>query len=88
MVPSAMWMPCPGSPIFRYMPGDIVIGDEDGVIFVNPSDAPELLEKVNKLHENEIRIINTIEKDGTYIRPWVNEKLESLGVERINYVEY
>lgn len=69
-------------------PGDIVIGDEDGVIFVNPTDAPELLEKVNKLHENEIRILNTIEKDGTYIRPWVNEKLESLGVERINYVEY
>ena len=69
-------------------PGYIVIGDEDGVIFVNPSDAPELLEKVNKLHENEIRIINTIEKDGTYIRPWVNEKLESLEVERINYVEY
>ena len=66
-------------------PGYIVIG---GVIFVNPSDAPELLEKVNKLHENEIRIINTIEKDGTYIRPWVNEKLESLEVERINYVEY
>lgn len=69
-------------------PGDIVIGDEDGVIFVNPTDAPELLKKVNKLHENEIRILNTIEKDGTYIRPWVNEKLESLGVERINYVEY
>ena len=69
-------------------PGFIVIGDEDGVIFINPSDAPELLEKVNKLHENEIRIINTIEKDGTYIRPWVNEKLESLEVERINYVEY
>ena len=69
-------------------PGFIVIGDEDGVIFINPSDAPELLEKVNKLHENEIRIINTIEKDGTYIRPWVNEKLEGLEVERINYVEY
>lgn len=69
-------------------PGFIVIGDEDGVIFINPSDAPELLEKVNKLHENEIRIINTIEKDGTYIRPWVNEKLEGLEVEHINYVEY
>ena len=49
---------------------------------------PRMLLSFNKLHENEIRIINTIEKDGTYIRPWVNEKLESLEVERINYVEY
>lgn len=69
-------------------PGDIVLGDEDGVIFIKPSDAPELLEKVEKLHENELRIISAIENEGTYIRPWVDEKLESLGIERIAYIEY
>lgn len=69
-------------------PGDIVIGDEDGVIFVRPSDAPELLEKVRKLHENEAKIISTIKKSGTYTRPWVDEKLKGLGVERIEYAEY
>lgn len=69
-------------------PGDIVIGDEDGVIFVRPSDAPELLEKVRKLHENEVKIISTIKKSGTYTRPWVDEKLKGLGVERIEYAEY
>lgn len=69
-------------------PGDIVIGDEDGVIFVRPSDAPELLEKVRKLHENEVKIISTIKKSGTYTRPWVDEKLKGLGVERKEYAEY
>lgn len=69
-------------------PGDIVIGDEDGVIFVHPSEAEELLEKVEMLHANEIKIIDTIEKEGTYIRPWVEEKLKSLGVEVVEYAEY
>lgn len=69
-------------------PGDIVIGDEDGVIFVRPSDAPKLLEKVRKLHENEVKIISTIKKSGTYTRPWVDEKLKGLGVERKEYAEY
>ena len=48
----------------------------------------ELLKKVNALHENELRIIETIEKEGTYIRPWVDEKMKSLGVEYVEYMEF
>lgn len=76
---------CGGRTVY---PGDIVLGDEDGVIFVRPSEAEGLLKKVDALHANEMRIIDTIEKEGTYIRPWVEEKTESLGVEYIDYVEY
>ena len=76
---------CGGRTVY---PGDIVLGDEDGVIFVRPSEAPELLKKVEALHANEVRIIDTIERDGTYIRPWVDDKMKSLGVEYIDYQEY
>ena len=76
---------CGGRTVY---PGDIVLGDEDGVIFIRPSEAEELLKKVNALHENELRIIETIEKEGTYIRPWVDEKMKSLGVEYVEYMEF
>ena len=69
-------------------PGDIVIGDEDGVIFIRPDDAEELLEKVEALHANEVKIMDTIDREGTYIRPWVDEKLKKLGVEYSDYAEY
>ena len=69
-------------------PGDIVLGDEDGVIFIRPSEAEELLKQVEAIHENEQRIIDTIEKEGTYIRPWVDEKMKSLGVEYVEYMEF
>lgn len=69
-------------------PGDIVLGDEDGVIFVRPDEAEELLKKVEAIHNNEVKILDTMEKDGTYLRPWVDEKLKALGVEYADYQEY
>ena len=76
---------CGGRTVY---PGDIVLGDEDGVIFIRPSEAEELLKQVEAIHENEQRIIDTIEKEGTYIRPWVDEKMKSLGVEYVEYMEF
>lgn len=76
---------CGGRTVY---PGDIVLGDEDGVIFIRPGEAEELLEKVDKLHANELRILDTIEKEGTYIRPWVEEKTKALGIEYVEYAEY
>lgn len=69
-------------------PGDIVIGDEDGVIFVRPEEAEELLEKVKKIRESERNILETMERDGTYIRPWVEKKLQSYDIEYVDYMEY
>ncbi|MDD3794404.1 MAG: RraA family protein [Lachnospiraceae bacterium] len=76
---------CGGRTVY---PGDIVIGDEDGVIFVRPEDAKELLEKLETIQKNEAHILDVMEKEGTYIRPWVGEKLESLSVEYKDYMEY
>ena len=50
-------------------PGDIVVADDDGILFIKPEDA-ELLIKATKGTE-----------DGTYIRPWVEEKLKETGTE-------
>lgn len=69
-------------------PGDIVLGDEDGVIFVRPEEAPDLLEKVAAIAANEQKILDTMAKDGTYIRPWVDEKLKANDVEYVDYVDY
>lgn len=69
-------------------PGDIVLGDADGVVFVRPSEAPALLEAVHTIEANEARILATMEKDGTYIRPWVQKKVDELGVEFLDYADY
>lgn len=69
-------------------PGDIVIGDEDGIVFVRPQDAEELLEKVEAIVDNEKKIIETIEKEGTYIRPWVEKTLEALNAEYVEHEKY
>lgn len=76
---------CGGRTVY---PGDIVIGDEDGVIFVRPKEAPALLEKVRKIQENEQKILETMSKSGTYIRPWVDKKLEACEVEYVDYADY
>lgn len=62
-------------------PGDIVIGDADGIIFIRLEDAEELIEKTEAVFKMENGIMETMEKDGTYIRPWVDKKLEELGCE-------
>ena len=76
---------CGGQVVF---PGDIVLGDADGVLFVRPSEAEDLLEKVKVIENNEKKILETMAKDGTYIRPWVAPKLEANDVEYIDYVDY
>lgn len=64
-------------------PGDIAVGDEDGILFIRPEEAGELLKKARGVVEKETGIMNTMERDGTYIRPWVDEKLEEIGCEYI-----
>lgn len=60
-------------------PGDIVVGDEDGVIFIRPEDAPRLREAVEKVQAMEAGIMDNILKHGTYVRPWVDAKLQEIG---------
>jgi len=64
-------------------PGDIVVGDADGVLFINPKEAAAIADATEKIEEKEAGIMNHILKDGTYDRPWVNEKLKEIGCEFI-----
>lgn len=61
-------------------PGDIVVADDDGVLFVRPQDAQALIEATKAVEAKEAGIMRHILEDGTYIRPWVDEKLKELGV--------
>ena len=62
-------------------PGDIVLGDADGVITMDPADAPAILEAVKAVEKKEAAIMETMLRDGTYNRPWVDEMLKALGCE-------
>lgn len=62
-------------------PGDIVLGDADGVITIDPADAPALIEAVRAVEEKEAAIMDRMRRDGTYDRPWVDQLLKSLGCE-------
>ncbi len=68
-------------------PGDIVVGDEDGLIFIRPDDAEELLGKVEAFHKNEEIVLRDI-ADGTGLdRTWVEDSLKEKGCEFIKEVK-
>ena len=62
-------------------PGDIVLGDPDGVIVIKPDEAEELLIKARAVMQRESAIIETMRVDGSYPRPWVEEKLQEINCE-------
>lgn len=64
-------------------PGDIVVGDADGVVIINPTEAEALAKKARDYNAMEEGIRKNIEK-GEYIRPWVDKKLEEVNVEYID----
>ena len=60
-------------------PGDIVVADEDGVLFIRPEQARALAAATQAVEQKEAAIMQHILEDGTYQRPWVAEKLEEIG---------
>jgi regulator of RNase E activity RraA len=55
-------------------PGDIVLGDEDGLLAIRPEEAEAVLEKSRRQIESEAEIIRNIEA-GTLDRFWVDDLL-------------
>ena len=69
---------CGGQTVY---PGDIVVADDDGVLFIRPDEAEALADATEKVEAYEADIMKHILEDGTYIRPWVNRKLQEIGCE-------
>lgn len=63
-------------------PGDIIVGDEDGVVVISPKDAQEVLVKTIETTAAEAKKMKQIE-EGTIDRSWVNKLLEEKGCEII-----
>lgn len=64
-------------------PGDIIVGDADGVVVIAEKDAEELLVAAEKVQEKEDKIMKNILEKCSYERPWVAEKLKEIGAEII-----
>ena len=64
-------------------PGDIIVGDDDGVIIIAPAIADEIATATEGVEKKEADIMDHILNDGTYIRPWVDDKLKEIGCEII-----
>jgi regulator of RNase E activity RraA len=60
-------------------PGDIVVGDEDGVVAIRPHEAAEVLEATRKKAKDEERQMADI-RLGRNDRSWVDKALAAKGV--------
>lgn len=64
-------------------PGDILVGDEDGIVVIKPEDAPELLKKTkakNLAEQKTMEEIDYLKWD----RTWVDKALQERGCEYID----
>jgi len=64
-------------------PGDIIIGDKDGVVVIPPSEAEVIYKKTKIVLEKEQIIIDNIKKGNLGDRSWVDAKLKEKGCQFI-----
>jgi len=64
-------------------PGDIIVGDEDGVVVIPPSEAENLLEKALAKEKREEKIMEDIKKGNPRDRSWIDKALKEKGCEFI-----
>ncbi|MEH7375716.1 RraA family protein [Neobacillus drentensis] len=67
-------------------PGDIIVGDEDGLAVVPLEHAVELLKLIKQQQIREEDILRSI-KDGTVDRSWVDQTLQQKGCESNHLVK-
>ncbi len=61
------------------LPGDLLVGDGDGVLAIRPDEAEALADKVRAIESAEARILEQIAQE-TLDRAWVDTVLKSKGV--------
>ncbi|MGL5436216.1 MAG: RraA family protein [Lachnospiraceae bacterium] len=64
-------------------PGDILVGDGDGVVVIKPEEAAELARKAKAVSEMEVQQKADILSGKGLQKPWLDEKLKELGCEII-----
>jgi regulator of RNase E activity RraA len=64
-------------------PGDILVGDEDGVVVIKPEDAPELLKKAQAKQASEQKTMEEID-NLKWDRAWIDKALAERGCEYID----
>ncbi|MDR2819673.1 MAG: RraA family protein [Desulfovibrio sp.] len=64
-------------------PGDIIVGDADGIVVVNPADAPDVLKKARAQNAKEAQAMKDIE-NLAWARTWVDETLKAKGCEFVD----
>ena len=64
-------------------PGDIIVGDSDGVVVITPADAPDVLKKALAQNAKEAQVIKDIEQSA-WNRSWVDVTLAAKGCEFID----
>ena len=57
-------------------PGDILVGDSDGLIAIDPKNAEELAKIAKAYHEGEENQLDGIINRGEWPRPWVQDSLK------------
>ena len=65
-------------------PGDIIVGDADGLLVIRPEDAEELAKKAKAWHDSEEKQLEGILTKGEWVRPWVDDKLKEVGFEFVD----
>ncbi len=65
-------------------PGDVVVGDADGVVVVPLEEAEELAQKVRKIVEKEAVMMREID-EGTIDRSWIDQTLEQRGCQWVGF---
>lgn len=62
-------------------PGDILVGDGDGVVIIKPEEAAELAKKARAVSELEAQQKADIVSGKGLQKPWLDAKLKELGCE-------
>lgn len=65
-------------------PGDILVGDQNGIIIIKPEEAAELAKAAWAVHEKEDKQKADIAAGRGFSRPFVDPTLEKLGVEYVD----
>jgi regulator of RNase E activity RraA len=60
-------------------PGEILLGDGDGIVVIRPREAAALVPLVRAVEAKETAALKSIRENGVFPRPWVDEALRQKG---------